>query len=128
MSTDSKDVLELSLLLDAIERHYGYDFHNYARASLLRRVRKFLGQVNRSYISDLISLLLYDENSFSLFVKQLSVPVTEMFRDPDFFSGAENTGYSCIKNLPLYKNMACRLCYRRRGVLHGHCARGRRAS
>ena len=100
MTTSDKEALELSLLLRAVEKHYGYDFQNYARASLLRRMQKYLELQNKKYISELIPLLLHDKKEFTHFLRQLSVSVTEMFRDPDFFSVLRSQVVPLLKTYP----------------------------
>ena len=77
--------LEIDLLLEAIHRRYGYDFRDYARASLRRKVRHMAATAGVGRISDLIPRLLYEEDFFAGVVSTFATPVTEMFRDPPFF-------------------------------------------
>lgn len=77
--------LEIELLLEAIFNRYGYDFREYSKAHVKRRV------LNRMRISQLesVSLLqhkvLREPDFAELLLKDLSINVTEMFRDPDFY-------------------------------------------
>ncbi|MDD7805726.1 MAG: protein-glutamate O-methyltransferase CheR [Endozoicomonas sp. (ex Botrylloides leachii)] len=112
MTNFDKEQLELSLLLMAAENCYGYDFHNYAKASLLRRVKKYLDLSTKEHISDLIPLFIHDKKNFSEFVQQLSVSVTEMFRDPDFFSAIRSQVLPLLKTYPFIK------------IWHAGCATG----
>jgi chemotaxis protein methyltransferase CheR len=77
--------LELDLLLEAIYQRYGYDFKQYNQASIKRRVRHHLTRTKLQRISALISPLLYDEAAFHAFFFDLSITVTEMFRNPEFY-------------------------------------------
>jgi len=77
--------LELTLLLDAIYRQYGYDFRHYARSSLLRRVNKCLERERKTYISELIPCIIHDIYFFDRFLQDMSITVTSMFRDPHIF-------------------------------------------
>ena len=77
--------LELELLIEAIFRRYGYDFRGYSRASLTRRVRKRLATTGLASISALQHQILYDPPSFDALLLDLSINVTEMFRDPFVF-------------------------------------------
>jgi chemotaxis protein methyltransferase CheR len=79
------DNLELDLLLDAMYRHYGYDFRGYARASLKRRIHTMMRHEHLRTISGLQERLLHDQAAFNRFLLVLSVNVTSVFRDPDFF-------------------------------------------
>ncbi len=112
MNGESTDALELSLLLEAVEKCYGYDFRNYAKASLLRRVRKYLEQSGSQHISELIPILIHDHRAFLRFVKQMSVPVTEMFRDPDFFQILHTDVIPLLRTYPFIK------------IWHAGCATG----
>ena len=56
--------IEIDLLLKAIYERYGYDFREYARASLKRRVRNCLDQANMQKITELTVRLLHDEDFF----------------------------------------------------------------
>src|SRR5579871_1111253 len=77
--------LEIQLLLEAIYQRYGYDFRGYAPASLKRRVLGMLPTEGVDTISSLTAKLLHDPNSMKLFLVALTVNVTSMFRDPEFF-------------------------------------------
>ena len=77
--------IELGLLLDCIHRKCGYDFRDYARASILRRVRKSMRDNELQTISALQDLILHDDAEMATFIDALSVNVTSMFRDAEFF-------------------------------------------
>jgi chemotaxis protein methyltransferase CheR len=77
--------LEIDLLLTGIAERYGYDFRNYARASLTRRVRRALQREGLKSVSTLQSKLLHDEDAAMRFVASLSVHTTAMFRDPEVY-------------------------------------------
>ncbi len=87
MTTDNleNENIELELLLKAIYMKYGYDFRSYARASVKRRVKHRLKMSNLGTISDMQRKILYDEDFFSTLLQDLSINVTEMFRDPSFY-------------------------------------------
>lgn len=79
------ETLELQLLLDAIYLRYGYDFREYAYASLRRRVANVLKSEGVATISGLQERLLHDPTCIQRFLFALSVNVTAFFRDPGFF-------------------------------------------
>lgn len=95
--------IELDLLLECIFLRYGYDFRQYARASMRRRVQEFLERRNYSKISELIPLLLYDEAFFQDLVHHFSITVTEMFRDPDFFHAFRQKIVPVLQKQPFVK-------------------------
>lgn len=77
--------IELSLLLTGIATRYGFDFRNYAQASLRRRVRHAVEQEGVSNITQLQERILRDPACMERFIANLSVHVTTMFRDPQFY-------------------------------------------
>jgi chemotaxis protein methyltransferase CheR len=77
--------LEIELLLEAVYRRYGFDFREYAQASLKRRLwRRAYAEGARS-ISELQARLLHDPPSMERLLLDLSINVTSMFRDPTFY-------------------------------------------
>ncbi len=80
-----REDLELRLLLEAIYSHYGYDFRDYAMASLRRRVWNVIREEGLTSISGLQERLLHDPECLERFLLAVSVNVTSMFRDPEFF-------------------------------------------
>jgi chemotaxis protein methyltransferase CheR len=76
---------EYKELLESIRFIYGYDFTEYSEISLKRRIIHFMNNHNIGTLDKLAKVLMKDERVFSEFVQELSVTVTEMFRDPSFF-------------------------------------------
>ena len=77
--------IELKLLLQAIYLQYGYDFRDYALASIKRRINYRLQKDNYPNISAMQYRLLYDVSFFETLLLDLSINVTEIFRDPRFY-------------------------------------------
>jgi chemotaxis protein methyltransferase CheR len=77
--------IEIELLLEGIYRRYGFDFREYAPASLRRRVRRRMDGEQVETISALQDLLLHYPAVMERLLLDLSVNVTAMFRDPTFF-------------------------------------------
>jgi chemotaxis protein methyltransferase CheR len=77
--------LEIELLLDALARYHGYDFRNYAPASLTRRIRAAARNESVSSISELQHKVLHDADALGRLVRAVSIHVTAMFRDADFY-------------------------------------------
>lgn len=92
--------LEIDLLLQAMLKRYGYDFRGYARASLTRRIRKGLEGTGMTRISQLIPRIVHDQEFFRRFVQNLSVNVTEMFRDPQFFRALREKVLPYLETFP----------------------------
>ena len=104
--------LEVDLFLDAIFKRWGYNFHNYARASLNRRVLRRLSITGLKRISDMIPLVLHDQNFFEDFLNDMSVTVTEVFRDPWVFKKIREAVIPKLRTYP------------RINIWHAGCATG----
>lgn len=76
---------ELDMLLDELFRSYGYDFTNYARASLKRRVSRLMIIDRFPSFAELLYRVRQDPAYLTRMVEELTVNVTEMFRDPQVF-------------------------------------------
>ncbi len=107
--------IEIDLLLQAIYQKYGYDFRNYAKASVRRRVRHRLSLSGLKTISEMTHALLYDQQFFETLLLDLSINVTEMFRDPTFFKSLRKAVLPAFKRQPCLK------------VWHAGCASGEEA-
>ncbi len=77
--------LELHLLVEAIHKQYGYDFRNYARASLKRRILQRMQVEEIPHILEMTHQLLQDRGLLEKVLQDLSIQVTAMFRDPSFY-------------------------------------------
>jgi chemotaxis protein methyltransferase CheR len=76
---------EIELLLEGIYRHYGFDFRDYAFSSLRRRLWKQIREEGLDTVSGLQACVLHDPRAMERLLKNLSVNVTSMFRDPTFY-------------------------------------------
>lgn len=77
--------IEVELLLEGVYRHYGFDFRNYAPGIIKRRVRQAIQREQVATVSGLQEKLLHDPERMGQFLLALSINVTSMFRDPDFY-------------------------------------------
>ena len=77
--------LEIELLLEAVHRRYGFDFRQYAQASLKRRLHRRMLAEGLDTISQLQSRLLHEPTCMERLLVDLSINVTSMFRDPSFY-------------------------------------------
>lgn len=83
-STYIKDS-ELDLLLNELFQQYGYDFHNYAKASMKRRVSRLMLNDRMPSFAEFFFKVKNEADYLPRVVEELTVNVTEMFRDPDTF-------------------------------------------
>jgi chemotaxis protein methyltransferase CheR len=75
------DLIEAEALTRVVEKAYGYDFHDYAQVSHVRRLRSVAQQFGCESLSQLQHLLLHDPTSFTRFLSAVNISVTDFFRD-----------------------------------------------
>lgn len=115
--SDGKTIqqLEVDTLLEVIKLRYRYDFTHYSKASIIRRIERMCVFENVEHISELIPRILYDESFFARFIKDLTVTVTEMFRDPKVYIALREKVLPFLETFPRIK------------IWHAGCATGEEA-
>lgn len=101
-----KDLLfeqEAETLIKEIHATYGYDFSGYARASVYRRIKRFLTNRELASIAELRTNLFQDSYFFENFLQEVTVNVTEMFRDPEFFLSLRTNVLPILSTYPFIK-------------------------
>nr|WP_294894351.1 protein-glutamate O-methyltransferase CheR [uncultured Pedobacter sp.] len=76
---------DLDLLLNNVADKYGYDFTEYSKASIIRRINRLCTLDKFASFAELRYKVLNDESYFGRFVEEITVNVTEMFRDRHFY-------------------------------------------
>ena len=77
--------IEIGLLLEGLYRVHGFDFREYSRASLKRRVLELMRAERLETVSAFQDKILHDAACLDRFLLGLSVHATAMFRDPSFY-------------------------------------------
>ncbi len=90
------------LLGDLLEK-YGYDFTGYSRASLRRRIHRLYSLDKVLSFAEFRFKINNDPVYFKRFVEQITVNVTEMFRDPSFFKTLRNEVLPRLGTYPLIR-------------------------
>jgi len=90
------------LLADLLER-YGYDFTGYSRASIKRRITRLYSLDKALSFAEFRFKIANDPIYFKRFVEQITVNVTEMFRDPTFFKALRNEVMPQLGTYPLIR-------------------------
>ena len=94
------EALELQLLLEGVYRQYGFDFREYAPASLKRRVWRRVQAEQAGTITGLLERLLHDADVMERLLLDLSINVTSMFRDPTFYNAFRVQVVPLLKTYP----------------------------
>ncbi len=101
--------IEVALLLEGVYRHYGFDFRDYSLASIKRRVWQSVQREGLHTISGLQEKVLHDPECMARFLLALSINVTAMFRDPDFYLTFRNKVVPVLRTYPFIRvwNAGC---------------------
>ncbi len=85
MNRTTIGISELKNLILSIKQKNELDLSNYALSSLKRRVEDFMLRFHFFNIDELIHKTSKDDYFYKLFVKDILVDTTELFRDPEFW-------------------------------------------
>jgi chemotaxis protein methyltransferase CheR len=94
---------EVQLLLTDLLDIYGYDFNDYSKASLKRRINRLLALDSFPSFAEFRYRLRSDENYLKRFVEEITVNVTEMFRDPVFYKTLREEVLPVLATYPLIR-------------------------
>lgn len=94
---------ELDLLLNDLFTRYGYDFTEYSKASLHRRVQRLFTLDNFPSFAEFRYRLQNDSHYFRRFVEEITVNVTEMLRDPGFYRTLRTTILPILATYPFIR-------------------------
>ena len=102
MAAETVDI-EMRLLIDAIYLKYHYDFRGYAEASLKRRLSTAPSRFGCKTLSQLQDKVLHEPATFTAVLSLLTVPVSEMFRDPSYFLSLREKVVPILRTYPSLK-------------------------
>src|ERR671936_897985 len=97
---DDVEEIEIALLLEGVFRRYGFDFREYAPASLRRRVWRRAHAERVETLSALQDKLLHDAAAMERLLLDLSINVTAMFRDPTFYVALREKVVPMLRTYP----------------------------
>lgn len=104
--------IEIAELLEAVYLKYGYDFRQYARKSLYRRLQLCLQDCKASSFKALTPKIIQEPDLFSMLLGRMSVTVTQLFRHPLFFRTFRENVIPKLRSYPFIK------------IWHAGCATG----
>lgn len=102
-SNDSAEDIEMRLLLEALFLRYHYDFRNYSLGSIRRRLKQAREQLGFASFSAMQNQLLHDPDMLSHLLRFLTVQVSDMFRDPDYFRAIREQVVPHLRTYPSLK-------------------------
>lgn len=112
MQPAETEELEIRLVLEAIFAKYGYDFRGYGEASLRRRIGAVLARTGAAHLGELQHRILTEPEFFVSVLDDLTVQVSEMFRDPEFYRAFREQVVPVLRTYPELK------------IWHAGCASG----
>lgn len=92
--------IDQHLIFEAVFLRYGFDFRQYAEASLNRRVLNVLTKFQIEDPLDLLKKILRDKDFFRAVLPLLTVSTTEFFRDPEFFRALRTEVCPVLRTYP----------------------------
>jgi chemotaxis protein methyltransferase CheR len=95
--------IEMRMLIEAVYLKYNYDFRDYTGASQKRRVLAAMKAMDCDTISTLQARVLHDPAGFAQLLQYLTIPVTEMFRDPEYYLAIRRQVVPFLKTYPSLK-------------------------
>ncbi|MGZ8290672.1 MAG: CheR family methyltransferase [Telluria sp.] len=91
------------MLVEAVYLKYNYDFRDYTGASQKRRVLHAMREMGCETVSGLQSRVMHDASAFSQLLQYLTIPVSEMFRDPSFYAALREQVVPFLRTWPSLK-------------------------
>jgi chemotaxis protein methyltransferase CheR len=106
---------EITKLLEAMFRQYGYDFRQYSEAHVKRRIMNRMAFAGIKSADEMLDQLQHDQKFASQLLQDLSITVTEMFRDPGFYKSVREKVIPILKTYSFIK------------IWHAGCSTGEEA-
>lgn len=94
---------EVDILINDLLEIYGYDFNNYSKASLKRRVNRLFSLDKFPSFAEFRYHLRNDPTYLKRFVEEITVNITEMFRDPKFYKTLRNEVLPVLGTYPFIR-------------------------
>src|ERR1700760_2838410 len=90
---------QLHELIDLVKRIHGFDFSDYSKASLKRRFSRIM-MLKKLNFYELKHVLVNEQHFFQWFLEEITVNVTEMFRDPSFYKALNTQVVPYLSSFP----------------------------
>jgi chemotaxis protein methyltransferase CheR len=104
LKTRPNDIdIELRMLVEAVYLKYNYDFRDYTGASQKRRVLVAMREMGCASVSELQARVMHEPDGFAQLLQYLTIPVTEMFRDPEYYLAVRQHVVPFLKTYPSLK-------------------------
>lgn len=95
--------IELKMLVEAVYLKYNYDFRDYTGASQKRRILVAMREMECDTVSSLQVKVMHEPDGFAQLLQYLTIPVTEMFRDPEYWIALREHVLPFLRTYPSLK-------------------------
>ena len=95
--------IEIGLLLEGLYRAHGFDFRDYSKASIKRRILELMRSEKLETVSSFQAKILHDPECLQRFLLGLSVHATAMFRDPSFHAAFRRLVVPVLRTYPFIR-------------------------
>jgi len=94
---------QVELLLNDVLETHGYDFLEYSHASIKRRITRLYALDSFVSFAEFRYTVRTDKQYFKRFLEEITVNVTEMFRDPSFYKALRNDVLPVLGTYPFIR-------------------------
>lgn len=101
--TEDVEALSIKLFLEALVQCYGYDFRQYSEASVRRRIALLVDRMRMPSIAHLQAEVMHRPELLPAVIASLTVPTSEMFRDPDVHKALREHVFPVLRTYPSFK-------------------------
>jgi chemotaxis protein methyltransferase CheR len=95
--------VHVKLFLESLFLRYGYDFRGYAYPSIRRRILRLVALERLTSIPDLQARVLNDPACMERVLHTLTIHVTAMYRDPEFYEQVRTTVVPVLRTYPFVR-------------------------
>ena len=78
-------IIEIREIIQTVKDEYEHDFSDYAMTALKSRLERLILKFNLGTVGNLIRKIKEEREFFDTFLFEISIPSTEMFRDPSLW-------------------------------------------
>lgn len=103
MNVEEIDEVTLENFLKEVHKKYGYNFNEYSKNFIKRRLSEYFDKFHFKNFLELRDSIINSKEIFYNFLSHLLIPVTEMFRDPQFFFEIKEKVFPILKTYPYIK-------------------------
>lgn len=89
-------IVDTKNIIKTLSENYNLDFSDYALTSIKRRIERIMDLYNFKYPDILVHKLLENKEFIDSFIYEVSIPSTEMFRDPSLWRQLRDEIIPCL--------------------------------